>query len=381
MTTRSETVARPAEPLPGSAPAPPRPAPGSAPRPVPLVHHVLDAIEQGVVALDRERKVVYANRWIEDLLGLEPQGLIGMTGSRLFPGADARWLKGAAREPRDFKLEAEGRELTLKAEAMPLRDEEGGVTGSVILAEAISESEDGEFQKKIDRLVSLGELSAYVAHEIRNPLTGIRTTVQFVGSKFKPRDPRREDLDDVIKELDRIEQIITGLLMFARPPAARPQPCDLHQVLEKTLAMIELQLGDAQVALYRDWAEDLPLVYADADLTQQVFLNLCLNALQAMPEGGELRSATGVRRYRTRRSMVDISFSDSGVGIPRDLIEKIFDPFFTTRSTGTGLGLPISVQIMREVGGVITARNNPGGGATFRVSFPVPAEPPGRPEE
>jgi len=381
LTTRSETVARPAEPLPGSAPAPPRPAPGSAPRPVPLVHHVLDAIEQGVVALDRERKVVYANRWIEDLLGLEPQGLIGMTGSRLFPGADARWLKGAAREPRDFKLEAEGRELTLKAEAMPLRDEEGGVTGSVILAEAISESEDGEFQKKIDRLVSLGELSAYVAHEIRNPLTGIRTTVQFVGSKFKPRDPRREDLDDVIKELDRIEQIITGLLMFARPPAARPQPCDLHQVLEKTLAMIELQLGDAQVALYRDWAEDLPLVYADADLTQQVFLNLCLNALQAMPEGGELRSATGVRRYRTRRSMVDISFSDSGVGIPRDLIEKIFDPFFTTRSTGTGLGLPISVQIMREVGGVITARNNPGGGATFRVSFPIPAEPPGRPEE
>src|SRR5438128_1526472 len=82
------------------------------------------------------------------------------------------------------------------------------------------------------RLVSLGELSAYVAHEIRNPLTGIRTTVQFVGSKFKPRDPRREDLEDVIKELDRIEQIITGLLLFAKPPAARPQPCDLQQVLD-----------------------------------------------------------------------------------------------------------------------------------------------------
>jgi hypothetical protein len=249
--------------------------------------------------------VVYANRWIEDLMGLEPEGLLGLAGSRVFPGADARWLKGAVREPRDFKLEAEGREMTLKAEAMPLRDAEGGVMGSVILAEAISESEDGEFQKKIDRLVSLGELSAYVAHEIRNPLTGIRTTVQFVGSKFKPRDPRREDLDDVIKELDRIEQIITGLLMFARPPAARPQPCDLHQVLEKTLAMIELQLGDAQVTVHRDWTENLPLVYADPDLTQQVFLNLCLNAIQAMPEGGAL-GATGMRRYRTRCSFVDV---------------------------------------------------------------------------
>lgn len=372
-TTRSEAVSRPNEPAPGAA--------APAPRSAPLAMQVLDALEQGVVALDRERKVTYTNRWIEDLLGLEPGALIGTSGSRLFPGADARWLKGAAREPREFKLEAEGRETTLKAEAMSLRDEDGEVMGSVILAEAISETEDGEFQKKIDRLVSLGELSAYVAHEIRNPLTGIRTTVQFVGSKFKPRDPRREDLDDVIKELDRIEQIITGLLMFARPPAARPQPCDLHQVLEKTLAMLELQLIDAQVSIDREWADDLPLVYADPDLTQQVFLNLCLNALQAMPEGGALRVATVVRRYRTRRSMVDISFTDTGVGIPRDLIEKIFDPFFTTRSTGTGLGLPISVQIVREVGGVITAKNNAGGGATFRVSFPVPAEPPGRPEE
>ena len=342
---------------------------------------MLDALEQGVVAMDRERKVVYANRWIEELLGFEPGSLIGTPGARVFPGADARWLKGASREPRDFRLEAEGRETTLKAESLPLRNEDGELVGSVVLAEAISETEDGEFQKKIDRLVSLGELSAYVAHEIRNPLTGIRTTVQFVGSKFKATDPRREDLEDVIMELDRIEQIITGLLMFARPPAAQPQACDLHSVLEKTLAMIELQLGDAQVTLSKAYTDTLPLVYADPDLTQQVFLNLCLNAVQAMPQGGELHVATGVRRYRTRRSMVDVSFRDSGLGIPKELMERIFDPFFTTRSMGTGLGLPISVQIVREVGGVITAKNNPTGGATLRVSFPVPAEPLGRVEE
>src|SRR5262245_54791008 len=341
----------------------------------------LDALEQAVVALDRERRVVYCNRRIEEMLSVDSGALLGTMGNRLFPGAEARWLKGVSRETREFRLEAEGRQLTLKAEALPIRDDDGDLIGSMVVAEAVSETEDGEFQKKIDRLVSLGELSAYVAHEIRNPLTGIRTTVQFVGSKFKPNDPRREDLQDVITELDRIEQIITGLLMFARPPAARPQPSDLHQVLDKTLDMIELQLRDSSVNLSKDYVEDLPLVHADPDLTQQVFLNLCLNATQAMPEGGELRVATGVRRYRTRRSMVDVSFSDSGVGIPRELMDKIFDPFFTTRSTGTGLGLPISVQIVREVGGVITAKNNPGGGAAFRVSFPVPAEPPGRPEE
>jgi PAS domain S-box-containing protein len=342
---------------------------------------VLDALEQAVVALDRERRVIYHNRRLDELLGVDAGSLLGTPGAKLFPGADARWLKGASRETREFRFESEGREFTLKAESLPLRDEDGESLGSVVLAEAISESEDGEFQKRIDRLVSLGELSAYVAHEIRNPLTGIRTTVQFVGSKFKMRDPRREDLDDVIRELDRIEQIITGLLMFARPPLARPQPTDVHGVLDKTLDLLSAQLDESRVTLRKEYGEDLPLVWADPDLTQQVFLNLCLNGVQAMPEGGALAVATGIRRYRTRRSMVDVSFQDTGVGIPKELMERIFDPFFTTRSMGTGLGLSVSVQIMRDAGGVITAKNNPGGGATLRVSFPVPSEPAARPEE
>ena len=342
---------------------------------------VLDSLEMGAVALDRERRVVYANRRIEELLGVEPGALLTLPGNRVFPGADARWLKGASRESRDFRIESGDRDLTLRGESVPMRDEDGELAGSVVIAEAISETEDGEFQKKIDRLVSLGELSAYVAHEIRNPLTGIRTTVQFVASKLKVRDPRREDLNDVIQELDRIEQIITGLLMFARPPQSRSQACDLHQVLDRTLDLLALQLSDAKVAVTRELAADLPLVIADPDLLQQVFLNLCLNAIQAMPAGGELSISTGVRRYRTRRSLVDVSIADTGVGIPKELMEKIFDPFFTTRSMGTGLGLPISVQIVRDAGGVITAKNNTGGGATLRVSLPVPAEPPGRPEE
>jgi len=350
-------------------------------RPSPLPALVLDALEMGAVALDRERKVVYANRRVEEWLGVEPGALLGLPGNRVFPGADARWLKGAARESRDFHIEAGERDLTLRGESVPMRDDDGELAGSVVIAEAISETEDGEFQKKIDRLVSLGELSAYVAHEIRNPLTGIRTTVQFVASKLKVRDARREDLNDVIQELDRIEQIITGLLMFARPPQARSQACDLHQVVERTLDLLDLQLKDAQVKVAQELADDLPLVIADPDLLQQVFLNLCLNAIQAMPEGGTLTVTTGVRRYRTRRSLVDVSFTDTGAGIPRQLMEKIFDPFFTTRSMGTGLGLPISVQIVRDAGGVITAKNNPGGGATLRVSLPLPAEPPGKPEE
>jgi signal transduction histidine kinase len=243
-----------------------------------------------------------------------------------------------------------------------------------------AETEDGEFQKKIDRLVSLGELSAYVAHEIRNPLTGIRTTVQFVGSKLKPHDPRREDLDDVIKELDRIEQIITGLLLFARPPAAKPQPCDVHAVLVKTLDMVEIQASDAQVVVAKEFAEDLPLVWADPDLAQQVFLNVCLNAMQAMPQGGEFYVAT-VACATARAARWWTCRSATRASIPRELMEKDLDPFFTTRSMGTGLGRRSRLQIKREGGGTITAKNNPGGGATMRVSFPLPSEPLNRAEE
>src|SRR5262245_7229020 len=132
---RTETLGRPGEPE-------------VAPRPFDWPAQAFDALEQAVVALDRERKVVYSNRRIEELLGVEGGALIGTPGSRVFPGADARWLKGALREPRDFRTEAEGRQLTLTAEAMPIRGEDGGVVGSVVGGGAICESEGGEFETR-----------------------------------------------------------------------------------------------------------------------------------------------------------------------------------------------------------------------------------------
>ena len=336
---------------------------------------VLDAFEQAILAIDRERRVVYANSSCEELLGAPPEDLLGLPIGKIFPGLDAKWLRGGSREPREFRVHTEGRDATLKVEAYALPRDGHTPRGHVLSADALSETEGGEFQKKIDRLVSLGQLSAYVAHEIRNPLTGIRTTVQYVSSKLRPRDSRREDLADVIKELDRIEQIITGLLLFARPQSGNPVLTDVHSVLDKTLDNVSLQLEDGSVEVEKDYGVELPQVWMDADLVVQVFLNLCLNALQAMPTGGRLSVSTSARRPRTRKHYVDVSFTDTGAGIAEGSMEKIFDPFFTTRSMGTGLGLSISLQIVRDAGGVITARNNASGGATFRVSLPIPQEP------
>jgi signal transduction histidine kinase len=183
----------------------------------------------------------------------------------------------------------------------------------------------------------------------------------------------------VLKELDRIEQIITDLLLFARPQAGRPVPTDLREVVEKVLDNLERRLEDASVEVERELDPETPLpqVLVDPDMAQQVVLNLVINAIQAMPEGGTLRASIGLRRTRYKKAYVDVSITDAGPGIPEDVKEKIFDPFFTTRSMGTGLGLSISLQIAREHGGNLTARNLTQG-AAFRFSLPAllpPAEP------
>src|SRR5262249_19817978 len=168
--------------------------------------------------------------------------------------------------------------------------------------------------------------------EIRNPLTGVRTTVQFVASKLRAGDSRRDDLQDVLKELDRIEQIITDLLLFARPQAAKPVATDLRELAEKAIDNLGRRLVEAGAEVEagvegeRDMDADLPSVMADPDMVQQVVLNLVINAIQAMPEGGALKVGAGLRRTRYKKSYVDLVFADSGTGIPDEVKEKIFDP-------------------------------------------------------
>ncbi len=340
---------------------------------------ILDSFDQGVLALDRDERVIFGNRKLEEILHVAAADLLGRRIEKVLGIPTEKWLE-VRREDRfaqphesfEVRVPVEDSEVVLRPTVMAMRDESGSRQGSVVFLEDVTDSAaEEEQQKKLDRLISLGELSACVAHEIRNPLTGIRTTVQFVASKLRPQDSRKEDLDDVIKELDRIELIISGLLQFARPQASRPGPTDVGDLVGRVLDNLDLQFKGAGVEIVRDFTEDPAHVWTDSDLLQQVVLNLSINAMQAMTEGGTLKVTLGLKRYRTKKSMVDLIFADSGPGIPPDVFEKIFDPFFTTRPLGTGLGLPISLQIVREQGGALTARNLPGGGAQFTVRLPL----------
>ena len=349
-----------------------------------LFLQALDALDTGLLALDEDRRIVALNETLARGWGVDRAEVTGKPLSEVFEPETERWYlpeRGARAESGRSTRETRGtvadREVLMRYTSTPLGD-----SGALLIRveDLVDADTEEEVFRNTERLISLGELSARVAHEIRNPLTGVRTTVQFVASKLRAGDSRRDDLNDVLKELDRIEQIITDLLLFARPQAARPVPTDQREVVEKVLDNLARRLEDASIEVERELDPEtaLPQVLVDPDMAQQVVLNLVINAIQAMPEGGTLRASIGLRRTRYKKAYVDVSITDSGPGIPEDVKEKIFDPFFTTRSMGTGLGLSISLQIAREHGGNLTARNLTQG-ATFRFSLPALLDTAGAP--
>ena len=339
-----------------------------------LFEHVLDALDTGLLALDADRRIAAINDTLARGWGVDREDVMGRPIGEVFESETERWYlpeRGAraeGRASREVRGTVAEREVLMRYSLSGL-----GESGAVLIRieDLVDADSEEEVFRNTERLISLGELSARVAHEIRNPLTGVRTTVQFVASKLRAGDSRRDDLQDVLKELDRIEQIITDLLLFARPQAGRPVPTDLREIAEKVLDNLARRLEDAGIEVERDLDEGLPEVTVDPDMAQQVVLNLVINAIQAMPEGGTLRVGAGLRRTRYKKAYIDVVVVDSGPGIPEEVKEKIFDPFFTTRSMGTGLGLSISLQIAREHGGNLTARNLAQGGAAFKFSLPA----------
>ena len=229
--------------------------------------------------------------------------------------------------------------------------------------------------KERDRLAALGEMAAGLAHEIRNPLGAIKGAAQLlVGPDGKPVTGQDvpEFLSIIVEEVNRLNRVVTQFLDYARPYKGEAAEIDLNEVVRKTAQLLENQ-GKVVLQL----AEVLPRVRGDAEQLRQVFLNLGLNALEAMNGGGTLTIGTGRRPFRRRGdagAFVEVRFHDTGPGIPREQMKNLFIPFFTTKEKGTGLGLPISQRIVTQHGGVIEVRSERGKGTTFTVSLPVAEE-------
>ncbi len=220
-----------------------------------------------------------------------------------------------------------------------------------------------------EKMAAIGELAAGIAHEIRNPLGIITGSVETLQKHEDPKI-KAEMMEYIIEESKRIDGLINTFLDFSKPKEPKMAECNLLEILEKTLILISPQAHTHHVEIQKNFPQKPIWVKADADQVRQALMNLCINALEAMPQGGVLRISVG----ENRGDKVMVSFSDSGRGVPKEIRTRIFEPFFTTKEGGTGLGLFIAHRIITQHGGEIVLVEEEKSGSTFMVSLPLEAE-------
>ncbi|BBA71317.1 ATP-binding protein [Geobacter sulfurreducens] len=241
------------------------------------------------------------------------------------------------------------------------------------LDKAKQELEQYHFQQmeRADRLASVGEMAAGIAHEIKNPLAGISAAMTIIRQDFQEEDPRREIIGEVIEQVNRLDKTVNDLLFFGKPTHPEPAPTDLNDVLRKTLLFALQHKGGKNIEKRLELQEPLPLVFVDPKQVQQVVLNLILNAIQAMQEtGGTLTVASRIAE-REGGLWVRVEVADTGPGIPEPIISKIFTPFFTTKAQGTGLGLAICQKLITQHGGTLHVSSVLNQGTVFSIDLPM----------
>ena len=214
-------------------------------------------------------------------------------------------------------------------------------------------------------LSTLGEMIAGVSHEIRNPLGIISSSAELLKKKMNADDPMTRIPDIIIQESTRLNNIITDFLNFARPRTANRYACRVQDVIAKNIDFLAPQIEEKGHTITTDFEQDLPVIDADADMLYQAFLNILINAMQAMPEGGDI-----LIKMKADNTSLWIAFEDHGEGVSREDMEKIWDPFFTTKEKGTGLGLGIVKNIIEAHDGLIRLQNRPEGGARVSIRLP-----------
>lgn len=225
--------------------------------------------------------------------------------------------------------------------------------------------------RSAEKLSTLGEMAAVLAHEIRNPLGSIRGTAEILRDDYRPGDPKYEFIDIQIKETERLNRVVEEFLRMARPAPTEMVRCRVQDELETVVLLVANDANERRVALVLEPPAAEIVVKGDGEKLRQTFLNIALNALQAMPDGGRLTISTSVYRDEEAGRMCEIRFSDSGKGISSESLGKIFEPFYTTRPDGTGLGLSISKKIIESHGGTLQVESVVGQGTIVQIRLPL----------
>jgi two-component system NtrC family sensor kinase len=337
--------------------------------------NIVESLNVGVLAVDLEGRIESWNPQLEHMIGARREEAIGRKLEEVLPAdlvaeIEARAGDGRVTSLYKFHLHNRaGQTLVINVSIAPLVGKPGERIGRLILMDDITQRVRLEQQLvQTEKLTSLGLLAAGVAHEVNTPLAVISNYVQMLAKQLPTEDPRQGLIDKIVKQTFRASEIANNLLNFSRTAPTEFSEVNLNNVVEETLSLVTHPFRTGRVQVIRNLQGDLPSVLGSNNRLQQVFLNLFMNARDAMPSGGmvEVRTAS-------HNGSVEVEITDTGLGISREHLQRIFDPFFTTKSSGrgTGLGLSVSYGIIKEHAGKIEVRSTPGKGTSFHLEFPT----------
>jgi len=346
---------------------------------------VVANMANGLLSIDPEGRIRSYNRLALELLGLEEAGVDGMDLKSVIDfmetGIDRTLsIRQPVFEREYLHRQKSGVLMPMTLSVTPILDEKQTCTGAVIVLRDLREIK--KLEEKIrhsEKLAAIGELAAGVAHEIRNPLSSIKGFARFLVHSLSDRVQEKEYAEIMVKEVDRINRVVNDLLTFARPLEPELTPTDVLELAEHTLRLVETDARSRNIKIRSIIDPDLKRFFLDANQITQALLNLMLNALQEVDNGGSIELGADVNESGAR---LNIWVEDDGPGIPRDKKKKIFDPFFTTREKGTGLGLAIVHKIVENHRGEIWVESplsGKTGGSRFVMS--LPADSPGTDEK
>jgi PAS domain S-box-containing protein len=340
---------------------------------------VVESLSDGLVVVDLEDRVLRWNRRLELLFGLERGRAVGRRLPAIFEKPFVDTLLAARRDSPSgaalFRVPlaaghgGDKRSLLLNVSITPFKTSEGSQAGWILVLEDVTDRANLEEQLRLsEKMAAIGLLAAGVAHEVNTPLTGISSFTQMLLERADPKDPRTQLLEKIESQTFRAAKIISSLLNLARPSGSETGPVDLNTVVTDVLALLEHQFKTSRIQVRKEIGPSALVVRGIEHKLQQVFLNLFLNARDAMPKGGWLSVAT-----RIDNSDAVVEVSDTGVGIPAEHLARIYDPFFTTKPEGggTGLGLSVTYGIVQEHGGTLACESDLGKGTRFRLVLPL----------
>lgn len=347
------------------------------------LYNILESLNNGVIVVDGKGKVTTFNRAAERITGITKEEVEGKDFTHFFPLSEFQMVE------KECMLERKaGREVKVKISATPLKGK--GLEGSVIILQDITQLKKLEEQAgRNNRLTAMGEIAVSIAHEVRNPLGSIELFSSLLKKEVGADEDKKKLTDHILTGVKSIDYIINNLLLFAKPQYPIFKEVNAHTFLDESLLFVTPSLKQSHIKLSKKYDSLNPLVLGDAELLKQVFLNLVWNAIQAMPQGGQLMISTELfdnglesrvspplslpfsREQARAAGYLEIKFIDSGVGIVDEDKTKIFNPFFSTKEKGTGLGLAIVHNIMEVHGGTIEVESSVGQGATFTITLPL----------